>query len=442
MSDAPLNHGQLYSWREIETYPSGWMHEANLGTAWSLRGLSLPAVTAALQGLVDRNEALRTTYHLQGGVPVQRVHEGVPPQVERIDRELTDRGDADRTKDELVGVPIEATDAFGWRGRMVTTGGIPRFLALSFSHLIVDVWSIKHLEDQFRTLVGDPWFDVPPSPSPRDLVRRQYDDTHIADRYWNRILAEEPMHRLPTLASGAERNRIQATLHSRSLGGLAALAAGRHGVTVPAVVMAFVAAGLARHLDTGRVSMSLMSSNRFAPDLQRAVGTINQLIPVPITVDGAASLDEHVRRVHWAAAKAYRYSSYDFDRVTELGTASGVGPDEGCWFNHLFRTWFNYLQFDREQPDPHERTPAELVWTPVARQYGQPFDVRVTVRGGLTSVALRVDPEAIPADALTDILRTVALGTQLAATDPATPLKDLWSSRARPLPPALFPAGG
>ena len=59
--DAPLSNGQLYSWREVETYPPSWLHEANLGTAWSLRGLTLDRVTAALQELVDRNEPLRTT---------------------------------------------------------------------------------------------------------------------------------------------------------------------------------------------------------------------------------------------------------------------------------------------------------------------------------------------------------------------------------------------
>jgi len=439
--DAAVSRGQLYSWREIETYPADWMHEANLGTAWSLRGLSLDDVLSALRVLVERNEALRTMYHRYDGVPVQRVLPATLAQIEHVDRELTDRGDADRTKDALLALPFPMTGAVGWRGSLVTTAGVPRFLALSFSHLIVDVWSVRHLQRQFRDLVaGGDCGDV--GPSPAELARRQRDGStgpDAADRYWRKILAGDPMRQLPTLAAGQQRNRIQATLHSRRLGAVAALAAGRLGVTQPAIVMALVAAGLARHLGTERVTLSQMSSNRFAPDLVPAVGTLNQLIPVTIDVDQASSLAEHVKRVHWAVARAYRYSCYDFDRVAELAGQLGDAPGHGCWFNHLLRCWFNYLQFDQDVPDADDATPAQLVWTPLARQYGQPFDVRVTVEGGRTSVALRVDPEVIPADAVTDMLHTVALGTELAATDPNISVKDLWSARVQPLPAALFP---
>ena len=438
--DAAVSYGQLYSWREVQTYPADWMHEANLGTSLSLRGQSLETVLSCLRRLVESNEVLRTTYHLEAGVPMQRIHTDPPLPIARVDRPVLDRDDVERAKEALMGVAIPMTDSLGWRGVLVTTDGEPQFLALSFSHLIVDVWSIRHLQNQLQALATGA--DVPRGPSPRELARWQREGAvsgqhHGADRYWKRILAAEPMRQPPTLASGGTRHRIQATLHSRRLGGLAALAAGRHGVTVPAVLMSLAAAGLSRHLDSDRVTMSLMASNRFAPELQHAVGTLNQLIPVTVDVDKAATVGEHVKQVHWAAARAYRYSSYDFDRVVAL--AGAAEPDGDCWFNHLFRCWFNYLQFDSTTADPADQTPARLEWTPLARQYGQPFDVRVSVRDGLTSLALRVDPDVIPAEVLTDILHTIALGTQLAAIEPVTSVKDLWSTRARPLPTALFP---
>jgi hypothetical protein len=42
--EAPLSFGQLYSWREIESYPSPWLPEANLPATWDLRGLSMARV--------------------------------------------------------------------------------------------------------------------------------------------------------------------------------------------------------------------------------------------------------------------------------------------------------------------------------------------------------------------------------------------------------------
>lgn len=446
--DVPLNYGQLYSWREVETYPQDWLHEANLSTTWGLRGIPMDRVTTALRRLVAQHEPLRTTHHLHAGRPVQRVHPMIAPPVEHVDRVITDYGDPDRTRDELAAVPFPMVGDLGWRGQLVSTDGAPMFLSVSFSHLIVDVWSVQKLTARFHTLLADPDAPAPAAPTPRQLALQQRSEARRglrdgSDRYWRRILGHRPTWELPTLPSGAKRHRIQATLSSRRLGGLATHAARRHNVTTPAVLMALVAAGLSRHTDASQITMSLMSSNRFAPEHQHVVGTLNQLIPVVATVDPGSSLADHVKRLHWAAARAYRNSCYDYDRVAALATGvaarGGPAPSHGCWFNHLFRCWFNFLQLDDQPSDATDQTPAELVWTPLARQYGQPVDVRVSVENGRTSVALRVDPVAIPADAVTDILRGVALGVQLAATDPQCTIGDLWNCRTAPVP-SLFPS--
>ena len=250
------------------------------------------------------------------------------------------------------------------------------------------------------------------------------------------MLAEQAGDRLPSPPDGVRQHRIQATLHSHRLGVLAAQAARAHGVTVPAVLMGLLAAALAEHLGEDRVAVSLMSSNRFAPEHRHVVTTMNQLIPVLVGVDHGATLAEHISRAHWAAAKAYRYSSYDLDQILAVAAETGAGGG----FTSLFRCWFNYLQLDAEPLGAGQDTPAELVWTPLARQHGQPFDVRVSVREGRTSVALRTDPQLVPAGALTGMLRMLSLGVERAATDPASTVADLWKHHAEPLPVALFPA--
>lgn len=442
--EAPLSHGQLFSWREIERYPEDWLAEANLPSTWDLRGLSGERVDEALRRLVDRHEVLRTTYRDRGdGRPVQHVHEDIELPIERIDRIVTDPTEHERTKAELVTVPFAMSDALNWRGRLVSSEGAPMYLCLSFSHLIVDLWSIHHLQDQFKALVADPRATAAMGPSPRELARGQLEESwrprqESSERYWRGVLDDGLMDVLPTLPAKVKRNRLELTLRSRSLGGLAAEAGKRHGVTAPAVVMAFVAAGLARHLDVDRVTMSLMSSNRFAPEDQHNVGTMNQLIPFVTAVDLRSTIAEHIKRLHWAGAKAYRHSCYDFDRIAEMAAGHGERPGHDCWVNHLFRAWFNYIQVDRRPSDPHDPAPAELAWTPLAQQYGQAFRVRVEVRGGRTSVLMLGDPDVLPAEAMLDIMRTIAVGVQLAVTDPARALKDLWSVRGG-LPPSLFP---
>jgi hypothetical protein len=203
--------------------------------------------------------------------------------------------------------------------------------------------------------------------------------------------------------------------------------------------MAFVAAGLAHHLDTDRVTLSLMSSNRFAQEDQHNIGTMNQLIPFVTAVDRGATLGEHIKKLHWAGAKAYRYSCYDFDRIAEVAAESGEDPGHGCWVNHFFRAWFNYVQVDRRPADPSDQTPATLTWTPLAQSYGQAFRVRVEVDDGETRVLMLADPDVLPPESMIGIMRTLALGLQLAVTDPGRSLKDLWSGHRWDLPEALFP---
>jgi hypothetical protein len=97
------------------------------------------------------------------------------------------------------------------------------------------------------------------------------------------------------------------------------------------------------------------------------------------------------------------------------------------------------MRLDRVISDPTDPTPAELVWTPLAQPYGQAFRVRVAVANGLTSVMLLADPEILPAEAATGILRGLALGTRLAATDPHGSVRALWEHSGADLEPALFP---
>ena len=293
--EAPLSFGQLYSWREVDSYPAAWKSEANLPATWDLRGFGAERIEVALRRLFDSHEPLRTSFELRDGVPVQLVHEDLQPPIERVKRLITSPRDADRTTAELLAIPFPMTGELCWRGRLVSWLGKPMFLSLSFSHLILDVWSVQELHTQFRRLLADP-DDLEVAcrigPSPRQLAGEQRAEAGLrrqqsAERYWQRVLAERAA-RLPVLPAGVERNRIQATLHSAQLSAQTARAARALGVTAPAVLAALVAAGLSRQLAENRVVMSLMSSNRFAPEHRHVVGTMNQLIPVVVSVDAEA----------------------------------------------------------------------------------------------------------------------------------------------------------
>ena len=447
--EVPLSHGQLYSWREIETYPQGWRQEANIPATWDLRGLGAERVDQALALLVQRHEPLRTSYELRDGVPVQLRHERPELPVERVEKVITSYAEPGRMTAELAATPIPMTGGLCWRGVLVTMHGEPMFLALSFSHLILDIWSTLELERQFHALAADPAAELPPTVSPRELMCRQVEAgwegrDRPAERYWAKFVGSALPTALPTLPLGDTAERSQVTLHSRELTELADKAAAAQGVTAPAVLMALVAAGLGRHLGTGKVVLNLMASNRFAPELRQTVGTLNQLIPVLLDTDQQATLTDHVKAAHWAAVKAYRYASYDTDKVLHLAAevlgGSADAANHTCWFNHLYPCWFNYLDLGGSpEQDGAGTEPASLVWAQQARQYGQPFDTRITVHRGHTQVQLRADPRVLDAEALVDILRTVVHGLNLAAAGKDTTLARLTAHTHDALPETLFP---
>jgi hypothetical protein len=163
--DAPLSFGQLSSWRVVDAYPPDRLHHANLPATWDLRGLTLHQVKAALRGLFNRHESLRTTFYLRDGDPVRRVNPRATPPICHVDRARTDPDDSGRTTTDLLGRPFAMTDELCWRGVLATTAGTPTFLSMAFSRLIQDEWSIQRLETQFRALVDDTRTPEPATPS-------------------------------------------------------------------------------------------------------------------------------------------------------------------------------------------------------------------------------------------------------------------------------------
>lgn len=428
-----LHNGQLFSWREIETIPLDWLHEANLGTAWDVRGFPTAAVLTALGQLADRHAVLRTSFVLRDGGPRRCVHAAPTLPVEVLDRRVNGREDADRTTEELLRQPIPTTGGLCWRALLVTSGGAPVFLSVSFSHTVLDLWSTQLLGPEFHDLLAG-------TASPAlagDLAPRRRSES--LQRYWSGILVDACASRLPVPPTGSSRPRIQATLHSPGLGVQVGRAADMLGVTPAGVLVALVTAVLGDRLDSSRVTIAVMASNRFTEARRSTVGTLNQLVPVAGDVDPDMLLSEHVRSWSWATTRAYRHADYDLDEVAGWAERShGTLPAGESWFPRLFPAWFNYLPVDQVAPGAGA---AALEWHPAPRSFGQPFDVRVTVRDGRTSLALRTDPEVFNRAAVTAALSSIAVGAALLASSTPVPTghPERWSaSPSRDLLPAAL----
>ncbi|HEX6499963.1 MAG TPA: condensation domain-containing protein [Micromonosporaceae bacterium] len=446
-TDAPLTYGQLSTWRSMETFARDRLMEVNVPATWDLRGLATDQVLSAFRRLVDRHPSLRTTYHVVDGQPVQRVHDGVEPRIEIVERDGVAPDDPARTTRDLYQIPFPVTDDVGWHGRLVTVRGEPVFLALSLSHMVVDLWSVQELEADFRRLAADPRVPVVPGLAPVDLAAAQRGEAwqarrRGAEKYWQKVLSTGPVRNLPTLPARAAERRVQATLASHHLATLAARAAKLHSASPQSVLMAATAAALARVVGADRVMLSLMSNNRFDAEWRPIISTMNQLVPLICDVDPQTSLAKFLGRAHWGALLAYRYSCYDVDRASELiadsAARNGTDFSHDCWFNYLIESEQTVEAPDATDAPVEPAAPAELTWTPPARHAGHPCYVRVTGQDRMV-VGLRVDPDLISEGTAVHMLRTMALAVLRMATDPESTVGALDDPGTDALVPWLFP---
>ena len=109
-------------------------------------------VTAAVQALIARHEALRTTFDELDGQPVQRVHR---PGDLRCPVELVDRPSPALT------APFDLRRGPLIRAQLIRTER-RALLLLAFHHIVVDGWSIQVIQDDLAALIeGRPLPDLP-----------------------------------------------------------------------------------------------------------------------------------------------------------------------------------------------------------------------------------------------------------------------------------------
>ncbi|MBB0244503.1 hypothetical protein FNQ90_10400 [Streptomyces alkaliphilus] len=445
-ADAPLTYGQLSTWRSIETFGEDRLMEVNVPALWDVTGLGEAEVVRGLRLLTARQEALRTTFHTDtGGRPVQRVHDDVPLRLERVELSQPDADAALGVLRDLYARPFPVTGDPGWHAVLINCAGRPARLAVSMSHLVVDVWAVRALEGQLRRALAGEEF---PAPTPRALAALQHGESWAsrrrgAEKYWRRVLAEGPSHNLPLPRSGPGARRVQATLRSAGLAALLARAEREMKVSQQSLLTALTAAAVAALLDRDRVVLSVMCANRFDPVFKSLVSTLNQLVPLPCAVDRDAELPAFARRVHLNTLLSYRHGCYDVDNVARL-IAEPASPDRTT-FRH--DCWFNYVT----TPAPPDPVPpgvaaggvpdAELEWSLPPRNAGHPFYLRVNGDGATRlEMTLRTDPELVPPAAIPTLLRTIAAGARRLLHDPGGTVGALADTAGLdPLGADLFP---
>jgi amino acid adenylation domain-containing protein len=319
-----------------------------------LRGaLDADALRRALNRIVVRHEALRTTFPAIDGRPEQRL---VPPDESAFDLSEYDVRGATNPDAELCRLLDEPRFDLAAgpliRGRLIRLADDEHVLSVTFHHIVSDGWSIGVFFRELR-LLYDAFRRGEPDPLPRLSV--QYADYAAWQRHalagaaleaqvnhWRETLAGAPERlELPTDRPRPARMdhmgaAIALMLDEPLTTGLKALSR-RQGTTLFMTLLAAWAAVLGRLAGQDDVVIGTPTANRGRRDIEALIGFFVNTLAIRIDLSGAQTVAELLQQVKTRTLEAQHHQDIPFEQVVEL-----VQPVRSLAHAPLFQVMFSW----------------------------------------------------------------------------------------------------
>ncbi|HEV2736596.1 MAG TPA: amino acid adenylation domain-containing protein, partial [Longimicrobiaceae bacterium] len=349
---APLSFSQQRLWLLDRLDPGSPVY--NIPAVVRLSGaLDVGALHRALEEIVRRHDALRTTIGMRDGEPVQVVAPAGPVPLPVDDLAAVGEGERSarlaKVEREEARRPFDLARGPLFRARLARVAGDDHVLLLAMHHVVSDGWSLEVLFRELAALYAA-FAGGRPSPLPELPVR--YADFAFAQRehirgqaladlldYWVPRLRGAPPLELPadrprparrTLAGATHRFAIPAGTASR----IAAL--GRtEGATPFMALLAAFKLFLARHAGEWDVVVGSPIAGRAQRETEGIAGFFANTLPLRTDLAGEPSFREAVRRVKATALGAYARGDLPFERLVEA-----LGGERDASRNPVFQAMF------------------------------------------------------------------------------------------------------
>ena len=298
--------------------------------------LDREALIRALDRIVARHEALRTSFAMIDGQPVQRIApEGSGFALS--ERDLRGHADSEGELQRLAAVeaaaPFDLDAGPLIRGQLLRLAEDEHVLLVTMHHIVSDGWSIGVLIKELSALYGA-FSQGRADPLPPLAV--QYADYAAwqrgwlagsvggeQGRYWQKALAGAPAllalpadHARPAqqdFAGAMAEVRLDAGLSGR----LKALSQ-RHGVTLYMILLAGWAAVLSRLSGQDEVVIGSPSANRGRTELEGLIGFFVNTLALRVDLSGSPSVAELLARVKAVSLGAQSHQDLPFEQVVEI----------------------------------------------------------------------------------------------------------------------------
>ncbi|MGA7732188.1 MAG: amino acid adenylation domain-containing protein [Chloroflexia bacterium] len=351
--DIPLSFAQQRLWFLDQWQPASAAY--NIPVVMRLNGdLQEEALKASINAIVERHEALRTTFTIAGDQPVQVITPALDIPLPVVD--LGDRPEEAREAAAQQLVREEAQRPFDLargpllRATLLRLAEGEHLLLLVMHHIVSDGWSMGVMSEELAELYGA---FAAGQPSPLAELPVQYADYAVWQRewlqeevlqtqldYWKTQLAgAPPMLELPTDRPRplmlTYRGGRQTYMLPRSMVGELKALSQREGVTLFMTLMAAYGALLHRYTGQADIVIGTPIANRTRPEIEGLIGFFVNTLVLRTDLSGEPTFRELLGRVREAALGAYAYQDVPFDRLVEE-----LHPERNMAYHPLFQMAF------------------------------------------------------------------------------------------------------
>jgi len=327
---APLSAAQRRFW---------FLHEWDTSKALSsvpfavrlVGTLDVAALESGIAQLVHRHEALRTSFHLHGEEPVQRVATAAPGVFQYFD--FNTQADPESRAREWLRVevrrPFDLTDLPLIRVGLLRLAEGEHVLSIVAHHIIVDGWSFAVLMRELAVLYDAMGNKNPPALEQLPICYTDYcarerewlngEARHRQMTYWTAQLAG-----LESLDLPADRSRPVAPTYEASATPIALSAATtnalrdiarRERLTMPMMLTAAFQILLGRYCGQEDVAVGVAVANRNHVDTEGLIGLFVNTLVLRLDLSGQPTVKDLLQRARQMSLDAYRNTDLPFDEL-------------------------------------------------------------------------------------------------------------------------------
>jgi amino acid adenylation domain-containing protein len=321
------------------------------------------ALRRALNRIMERHEALRTSFVMVKGEPRQRIAGVDESRFHLLEHELRESGDVEAELKQLereeAGAEFNLETGPLVRGRLVRVGEAEHWLLITMHHIVSDEWSLgiffKELSELYRAYMRGEDDGLPE-------LEIQYVDYAVWQRkwmekegqlqqaeYWRKNLAgvpellELPGDRIRPARQDYTGALVKVELAETITAGLKELSQ-RHGATLYMTLLAAWAVLLRRLSGQLDVVIGTPVANRGRVEIENLIGFFVNMLAVRVDLSGRPAMSEVVERVKRQAIAAQQHQEVPFEQVVEM-----VQPVRSLAHTPLFQAMFAWQDAPQER---------------------------------------------------------------------------------------------